>query len=264
MPTGTFKFGKINYRNVIKQPKSRIIYNPVYFGLSHIDGDGAGVKICIIDTGYPSHADLGKVGMTHVVDFTSSPDKAKDVHGHSTAVSAVIKANGENMIGIAPASEIFYAKALGEYGVGQHDAIQASVLYAIIKKVDIIVLSCGSESCHPVLHEVIKKAYNSNICIFAASGNISGKTKDANYPARFTEVLSVGYGKKHNTSTPSAHLNIKHLESAFLDNTYIKMSGTSILTPVVVGVAALLIQNRRKSNNPIKPIEIYKELSNLF
>jgi len=267
MISETFKCNKTNSRYAVSSTKSKINYTPSYFGFKGLNGDGSGVKICIIDTGYPRHSNI-KIKASNIIDFTGSKNAALDVHGHATGVVAIIKASGSNMTGLAPKSEIYYAKGLGDEGEGSHGSVQAALLYAIVKRVDIIVMSFGSETKHPMFHDVIKKANKEGICMFASAGRSKKTTSDSDYPARFPEIMSVGHttgnipktGKKgvQHIFFPSASL-----QTAYLDNRYIKMSGTSISAPVAAGLAAIILQKSIEKGSRLSPKEVYDKLMSL-
>lgn len=261
-----YKCGKVPNKFASDELPSFVSYQPQDLGLSNVDGNGRGIRVCIIDSGYPNHYCI-PVPRTNVVDFTQSEGGALDKHGHGSGIAGIIKANGM-MTGLAPMCDVYYAKALDNAGVGTHGTVQAAVLYSIIKKVDIIVMSFGSETSHPVLHDAIKKAANSKIAVFAACGNIIGTTKDAEYPARFTEVMSVGIcsGMKPKVGE-NGRCNIDFpattLQTLFCDNRYTKMSGTSILTAFAAGVAIRLAQKSKDKNGCIEPLKLYDEMMSL-
>jgi subtilisin family serine protease len=258
-----YRVTKTSTRSVLDKLPSRVEHAPEAFGFPAIDGDGRGVRICIIDTGFPFHTEIA-VPMTNVVDFTNS-EVAQDKHGHGSGIAGIIKAKGPNLVGLAPMADVFYAKALGGDGEGNHGSVQAAILYAIVKTADIIVMAFGSESIHPVLHEAIRKAYDRGSSIFAASGVMPGGAKDAEYPARFQEVMSVGFSA---VKTPRASLdgvyNIdfpsRSVETLHLENQFVKMSGTSVMAPVAAGVAARIIQRRKAKREDISPQAIYQEM----
>lgn len=266
MSSSNYRVSKSNSRHVFEKLPERIEFQPRHFGFPDIEGEGYGVKICIIDTGFPFHPEIA-VPHTNVIDFTQG-DSAQDKHGHGSGIAGIIKSKGPNLVGLAPSADVFYAKALGSDGSGEHGSVQAAVLYAIIKKVNIIVMAFGSEMSHPVLHDAIKKAHKAGCCIFSASGHAAGSTKDAEYPARFPEVMSVGFGAVSSpTITSSEVLNIdfptRTADTLYLDGQFARMSGTSILAPVAAGVAARLVGRRKAAGTSVFPNEVYAELMGL-
>ena len=267
MPSVTFKCNRSNPKNAVGKLRKKTVYTPSMIGFDGVKGDGLGVRICIIDTGYPRHENI-PFSASNTIDFTSSKSAAKDTHGHGTGVAGILKAHGGSIEGMVPKAEIFYAKGLSDEGEGSHGAVQASILYAIVKQVDIIVMSFGSEIRHPTLHDAIKKAYHSGISLFAASGQTLRSTKNSDYPARFPEVMSVGYSSTNfptagSSDAPHIAMPIKGLQTTFLGDKFIKMNGTSAITPAIAGVAAILLQNNRSVRQANQPGFLYDKLISL-
>lgn len=259
-----YKCKKPNSRHAIASIKKPVAYSPSFFGFKGIDGDGLGVKICIIDSGKPDSSFL-QIPIAGAVDFTSTQES--DMHGHATGVGGILTARATgNIAGMIPQCRVWYAKGIKNDGTGDHGSIQASILYAIVNTVDIIVMSFGSETAHPSLQDAIRKAYKSNICIFAAAGNDSKQTKDANFPARLSEVMSVGLASKGSKvqivdhESPAIDLNIKSVYTTYLNDQFIKMSGSSVAAPAAAGVAACIIQKYRNEGKKISPTEVYQRL----
>jgi len=260
-----FKCPKPNSRYAVSSLKEKVIYSPEYFGISDnsLRGTGRGVRVCIIDTGYPNHKSI-PVSLGDAIDFSDSKKGARDEHGHATGVAGIIKGTGE-IQGLAPSAEIIYAKGISDSGLGKHSAVQASILYAIVKRVDVIVMSFGCDIEHPLLRDAIQKAARSGICLFSAAGNINSKKQDMVYPAKFPEVMAVGYVKGDQYqeipgAQPGVAMPYKSLDTMYRNDKYIKMSGTSILTPVMAGMACRLIESYDKK---MTPKQIYSALTTL-
>lgn len=267
MARSNYQIPRLHSKNVLPKLPSRVEHSPEAFGFLSIDGDGSGVRICIIDTGFPHHPEIA-VPMTNIVNFTQSAE-CQDRHGHGSGVAGIIKARGPNLVGLSPMADVFFAKALSDKGLGEHGSVQAAVLYAVVKRADIIVMSFGSESSHPVLKEAIRKAYERGSVIFAASGVTHGSSaKDAQYPARFPEVMSVGLGPARVSKDIAGAFNIdfpvKTIETLYLDGQFTHMSGTSIVPPIAAGIAARIIQRRRAQGQDVAPAAIYQHMMNGF
>ena len=265
--SNSYKSSKVPTKLITDHIDTYISYQPQDIGFSKIDGNGRDVSICIIDSGYPDHDSI-QVASGHSVDFTLKGTTSKDLNGHGTAVAGLIKSNGM-ITGLAPMSSVFYAKALDDRGVGSHGAVQAAVLYAIIRKVDIIVMSFGSESSHPVLHDAIRKAHSSNIAIFAAAGNITSKTKDAEYPARFPEVMSIGIcsgGKPKICEYGSYTMEFaaRSFQTLYAADRYVNVGGSSMMTAFCAGVGARIVQKMRQSGEQVSPTKVYEQMMSLF
>lgn len=183
-----------------------------------------------------------------------------DDNGHGTHCAGTIAATGNNstgVIGIAHGAKIMALKFMNSSGSGTtSDAIE-TINYAIAQKqsgVNIRVLSnsWGGSSSSSSLQTAITNAYNNGILFIAAAGNEAANNDTTNsYPANYNvgNVISVasvdrsgnlssfsnfGATKVHVAAPGSSIL------STVLGNTYSSYSGTSMATPHVAGIAALL------------------------
>ena len=237
-------------------------YLPENFGLNHTL-TGKGIKIGIVDSGLPDHPDIGNI--IESVDVSETTRDKADHHGHSTMVSGIISANNPKAItGIAPDAELLFAKVINQNGEGSFNSLIAGILWCVVKQVDIILLSLGSSTDYPVLHDAIKKAYDQNICVIAASGN--GNQSD--FPARYPEVLSVEKRKNPSKNGKFATFGATGLEmvlpdrdlyTTYLHGRYTKASGTSLIAAMGAGLAALVLE--RDSTLRTTPNHVYFSLS---
>lgn len=233
----------------LSQDIDPVVYNHEIIGFRKISGDGKGVKICVIDSGSAVHKDLSIICPDHVVDFTQSLHGSLDVHGHGTAVAGILTArNHLGLTGFCPSAEVFYAKGINDKGLADYNNVVASLLWAIIKEVDIIVMAFGSQTYSQHMHDAIKKAYRHNIAMFAAAGSFDPKVL-ADFPARLPEVMAVGWEgskiNKGNDSPNKIHLPMKAIKTTFLKEGYFNMSGTSSLCAAAAGISAVILQQAR-------------------
>jgi subtilisin family serine protease len=234
--------------------------------------NGHGVKIAILDSGAPDHTDIKKIA--ECVDVSGSEGDKVDRIGHSTMVGGVIGSkNAKAITGVAPGSNLYFIKVTGRDGECQYNSLVTGILWSIVKKVDIILMCLGSEFDYPVLHDAIRKAYDQNICIFAAQGD----PNVTEYPAGYPEVLSIG-SISIRESQPSSYkfvsgdkyvqivLPDEHFYTTYMSNQFVKVSGSSLHAALGAGLAALLIEKIRmgKEQTDVSPNTIYSELSNLY
>ena len=259
---------KINLKNTINNIDNPILYLPEFFGFSQIKHKiTKDVKICIIDSGFPVHKDIKKIDENFCIDFSNSDYGCLDCHGHSTAVSGILLSNNKNSItGLSPDSNFFYAKGVSDNGCADYGSIVASVLWAIVKNVDIIIMPFGGYFYDSNLHDAIKKAFRNNIAIISSAGNSPG---DMTFPSNLPEILSVscsyknikkvhydGSLKKHDIS-----LNVKNLTTTYIKDLYISISGSSMLSSVIGGICASIIQEYKDNkSNFSDPYEIYDKI----
>lgn len=263
---------KINYKQIsqdkiLAKPNSIINYHPSFFGFVPINGDGKNVRLCIIDTGVPqieNHA----IDLYKCKNFTNHD--IFDKHGHATAITGLINVKNKYITGIAPKTDVYYAKAISD--VPQHTNIEdviAALLWCITREVDIVLLCFGMHDDHQGLRDAIKKVHSHGIALIAAGGNFSKKTQDVFYPAKYDEVFAVGYSSMPNKIIKSLNddnqigviMKFEEYETTFLDNKYIKFGGSSAAAASVAGLGILCIQSMRtRGINPQNIQLLYKEI----
>lgn len=189
-----------------------------------------------------------------------------DDNGHGTHCAGVIGAEGDNDVGIAGINwkvEIMPLKFLGRGGFGTtKDAIEA-INYAIDRKskgVNVLVInaSWGSTSYSKALEDTIRAAGEQGILFVAAAGNDgTSNDKKPHYPSNYNlpNVISVAALDNRDALTSFSNFGAKtvhiaapgkDIHSTWLGGDYRDASGTSMATPQIAGVAALILANEPK------------------
>ena len=214
-----------------------------------IGNAGAGVDVAIIDTGIDyTHPDLDgnyKGGY----DFVNSDDDPIDDHGHGTHVAGIVAAedDGEGVIGVAPKANLWALKVLDASGSGYYSDLIAALDWCVTNGIEVANMSLGGTSSSSSLKTACTNAYEAGVLLVAAAGNSSSSR--ILYPAKYDSVIAVSatdrddkrasfsnYGKEIELAAPGVDIN-----STLPGGGYGEKSGTSMSTPHVSGVAALVI-----------------------
>jgi hypothetical protein len=173
-----------------------------------------------------------------------------DYHGtHVAGIVASEMNNGIGGHGVAPNAKILPINVFDRYG-GFDYMLADAILYAVENGADVINMSLGAPFEMPLVEEAIKKAVEKGVVIVAAAGN-DGAIQ-YNYPASYDGVITVGatndknkkayfttYGPSIDVVAPGEDV-YSTLSISSKDATFEILSGTSMASPIVAGVAALL------------------------
>ena len=157
---------------------------------AHISSRGAGVKVCVVDTGVDlDHPDLQQniIGGINTINPRKSAD---DDNGHGTHVSGTIAAldNAIGVVGVAPEAKIFAVKGLDRQGSGWSSDLAEGIYECIYKGTQVVNMSWGSSSPSTTIYNALVAAHNAGLVLVASAGN---ESSSVGYPAAFAEVLAV-------------------------------------------------------------------------
>lgn len=213
-------------------------------------------------------------------DFYNADPYPIDDNGHGTHVAGLAAGT---LGGIAPKAKILPVKVLSSEGRGDLGTIAAGIMYAIDMGADIVNLSLGgpgastaSSDLQALLNSVTIAEQNDALIIAAAGNGGTDGIGDCNdqtpiYPANIdsSSVISVAAvttynqitdysnfgtasvhvaapgGDSYNGGLVSAGIPYCNGPCSTSDQSYTKSTGTSMATPIVAGMAAVL-----KSKNP--------------
>ncbi|MCC6327024.1 MAG: S8 family serine peptidase [Acidobacteria bacterium] len=206
-------------------------------------------------------AELGTYNDIQGYDADSNVADPMDDNGHGTHCAGIIGAEGNNGEGIAGINwnvQVMPLKFLGRGGFGStKDAIEA-INYAIDRKqkgvnLRVISASWGSTQNSKALEDAIRAAGENGILFVAAAGNNStDNDKRPHYPSNYDlpNVISVAALDRTDSLASFSNYGVKtvhvaapgrEIVSTWLGNAYREASGTSMATPYVSGVAALIV-----------------------
>ncbi|HEY9843221.1 MAG TPA: S8 family peptidase [Candidatus Obscuribacterales bacterium] len=203
------------------------------------------------------------------VPGTAAPIMDFDGHGtHVAGLVAAVANNGIGIAGVAPNCKILPVKVLDSTGSGDSLSIASGIRWATDHGAQVMNLSLGTEEQDPEIKAAVAYALSKNRVIIAAAGNES--TDKPSYPAAYPGVIAVAaldredqladfsnYGPWISVSAPGTEILSTTPGYDVLDpaqHDYDFKDGTSMASPLVAGVAALIL-----SQNPGMPGQAVKQ-----
>lgn len=215
----------------------------------------ASTTVAILDTGIEgSHPDVGgKIGGR--ANFTTDLDGDGD--GHGTHVAGIVAAVTNNEVGIAGAgydTRLLSVKVLDNSGSGFYSWIVNGIMWAADNGADVINLSLGGSSSSVSLKNAIDYAWSKGVVVVAAAGN--GSTSRRFYPAYYAPVIATAAvdenDRKASFSNYGSWVDVAAPGVAIVSTykgDYASFSGTSMATPFVSAVAALVFAHHPDWSN---------------
>lgn len=213
----------------------------------------------------PQYVDneLGSVNDRYGFNADDNASDPMDDNGHGTHCAGVIGAEGNNEVGIAGINwnvQIMPLKFLGRGGFGSTKNAIEAINYAVDRKqhgvnVRVISASWGSTQSSKALEDAIRAAGEQGILFVAAAGNANtDNDKRPHFPSNYNlpNVISVAaldnndlLASFSNFGAKTVHVAApgKDIVSTWLNDSYREASGTSMATPHIAGVAALILAN---------------------
>jgi thermitase len=220
-----------------------------------VDKGSASVKVAILDTGVSlSHPDLqSKIVVSKNFSSSSTVD---DVNGHGSHVAGIAAAATNNAVGVAGlgwSASIMNVKVLNDSGSGLYSDLANGITWAADNGANVINMSLGGTAASSTLESAVNYAWSKGVVVVAAAGNNSSSSPF--YPAYYSNVIAVAattdvntlasfsdYGDWVDVSAPGISIY------STIPGGYGYMSGTSMASPYVAGLAALLFANMSDTN----------------
>ncbi|MHB0885824.1 MAG: S8 family serine peptidase [Bacillota bacterium] len=228
-----------------------------------------GTVVAIVDTGIDyEHPDLASkvfrdaAGKVIGHNFVTGTDDAMDDNGHGTHCAGIAAAATDNGVGVAGVSfnavRLMPVKVLDSSGSGSVANVASGVTWASDHGAKVISLSLGSSMYSQTLQEAILHARSEGAIVVAAAGN-DGRAV-CNYPGANFQVLGVAATGQDDMVANFSNWNIGvglgapgvnilsttpdrpcELNNYGYLQSYDSLDGTSMATPVVSGLMALLV-----------------------
>ncbi|UPT73290.1 MAG: S8 family peptidase [Elusimicrobiota bacterium] len=213
---------------------------------------GQGVKLAVIDTGidmtHPELSGILKGGWNAISTSTTFNDD----NGHGTHCAGTIAAKDDaaGVVGVAPEIDLYGVKVLDEGGSGTFDDVIAGMLWAVENKMEIASMSLGAGRGNPALADAVEVMRKAGVILIAAAGNSGGSVGfPAAYPGAIAVAASDSADKLAGFSSRGPSVAViapgVNVKSTYMGGGYDTLSGTSMATPHVAGLAALYVATHK-------------------
>jgi thermitase len=221
------------------------------------------VVVAVLDTGIDlEHPDL-RARLVPGISFVPGTFSPQDDHGHGTHVAGIVGAEPltpDGAMGVAPGCRLMPVKVLDAQGSGTTSRICQGIVWAVDHGARVLNLSLGGAGGGKSLEAAVAYAISRGVVVVAAMGNEGANIQE--YPAGYPGVIAVGatddggrvasfsnIGRWISLSAPGSDIySTMPMRSFTLLSEdpgaapgHGVLSGTSMATPFVTGVAALMI-----------------------
>jgi PKD repeat protein len=244
------------------------------------------ILLAAVDTGIdPGHSDLadniwynsgeipgngedddgnGYVDDTWGWDFVNNDNDPFDDYLHGTAVSGVMAGieGNEGIAGVCPWCQVMAVKVMNAGGTGTLDDVASGIIYATDAGAKVINLSLAGPAGMQTLEAAVNHAWTQGALVVAGAGNDGANAPM--FPAGYANAMAIGATGETDTHACFSNYAEDYISVAAPgENIYLALpgqnygigSGTSISSPLVAGLAGLLLsQDPERTNSELRSI----------